>query len=474
MRKTYVTTMPDKSGAFLKASECLARLNINMTRVSYNKAVDTHTLFIEAEGDADKLELAAEELRKIGYITDGKKTQSVMLIEFMIEDRPGELEKILEVIRRFDFNISYISVNPKGMGYQPLRMGLLVDDDEKFSIFLKEIEALCPVNVIEYDTSEVNFDNSIFYQTFVDKLAADAQLDEDQKPRLAVAVNRVMQLLDERKLSPKTTFDCIAKFATHLSKYKGDAFCPRISTYDITPNTSITVIEPPSGSNTTIIKSNNKYLFVDSGYSAYKSEMIKIFNELTGGFDKIDKAALLTHADVDHTGLLHLFDKIYASDKSKQCLTLEYNKKRSFREQNPLHIPYVRICKLLTSYIPADPDNVEVICHTDDERDEPLYKSGEFAFGELKFDIYSGQGGHVPGEMVLVDSEHKVAFSGDIFVNLHDYTPEQAEHNKYAPILMNSVDTDAALAKVERNRFLKLVSEPGWRVFCGHGRMKEF
>lgn len=50
MKKTYITTMPDHIGAFLKASECFAALGINITRVSYNKAVDSHTLFIDAEG----------------------------------------------------------------------------------------------------------------------------------------------------------------------------------------------------------------------------------------------------------------------------------------------------------------------------------------------------------------------------------------------------------------------------------------
>ena len=47
MKKTYITTVPDQIGAFLKASECFASLGINMTRISYNKAVDVHTLFID-------------------------------------------------------------------------------------------------------------------------------------------------------------------------------------------------------------------------------------------------------------------------------------------------------------------------------------------------------------------------------------------------------------------------------------------
>ena len=35
MKKTYVTSMPDDIGAFLKASKCFSALGINITRVSY-------------------------------------------------------------------------------------------------------------------------------------------------------------------------------------------------------------------------------------------------------------------------------------------------------------------------------------------------------------------------------------------------------------------------------------------------------
>jgi len=73
----------------------------------------------------------------------------------------------------------------------------------------------------------------------------------------------------------------------------------------------------------------------------------------------------------------------------------------------------------------------------------------------------------------LVDKIHKLVFSGDIYVNLHGYTPEQAEYNQYAPILMTSVDTNEPLAKMERNSLIKIASEKDWRIFSGHGMMIE-
>ena len=70
MRQTFTTTMPDRVGAFLKASRSIAGAGANITRVSYNKAVDMHILFIEVEGTKDQLfrverELGAEGLQRL-------------------------------------------------------------------------------------------------------------------------------------------------------------------------------------------------------------------------------------------------------------------------------------------------------------------------------------------------------------------------------------------------------------------------
>ena len=71
MKKTYATSMPDHIGAFLKASRCFAELGINITRVSYDKAVDAHMLFLDVEGDAEQLRRADIEL-ELQMLTDSE------------------------------------------------------------------------------------------------------------------------------------------------------------------------------------------------------------------------------------------------------------------------------------------------------------------------------------------------------------------------------------------------------------------
>ena len=109
MKKTYVTSMPNHIGAFLKASKCFSALGINITRVSYNKAVDSHTLFIDAEGTEEQLKKADIELEKIGYLQSNTNRSSIVLLEFCLKDIPGSVMSVLTLINDFNFNISYMN-----------------------------------------------------------------------------------------------------------------------------------------------------------------------------------------------------------------------------------------------------------------------------------------------------------------------------------------------------------------------------
>lgn len=474
MKKTYVTSMPNHIGAFLKASQCFSALKINITRVSYNKAVDSHTLFIDAEGTEEQLSKADAELEKIGYLQEKNNKTSIVLIEFCLEDVPGSVTNVLTLISEFNFNISYISSEENGTDYQYFKMGLYVEDPDKIAEFLKEAEKLCRLKVIDYNTSEKVYDNSIFYNTYVMGLSQVMGLPEYSSRELLVHVNLAMQTLDEQGLSPYRTFDSISKFAELLGASKGRNFNPRISNHKITDNTEITLVEPPCGSNTIILKSNGNVLFVDSGYACYSDEMLEIFRKILPDFDEMEKTILLTHADVDHCGLLPIFDKVITSTKTKQCLKNQYEGKDGFREANPLHKPYINICKILTSYKAVNPEKVVAEWNNIENLTEPLTQIGFFDFEELHFEVYEGKGGHLPGEIVLIDYSNHIAITGDIYINTHGLTPEQAKYNQYAPILMTSVETNPKLCLEERKAIMQRLGVGNWQIFGSHGFKKDY
>ncbi len=473
MKKTYVTKMPNHIGAFLKASKCFSELGINITRVSYNKAVDSHTLFIEVDGEEAQFEKANEKLKEIGYLSNGDANTKIVLLEFCLEDKPGSVTNVLELISRFNFNISYISSQENGSDYQYFKMGLYVNESSNLTEFLVQAEKLCKVRVINYNKTEKVFDNSIFYNSYVDGLVKTMGLSDKKKEDLLVNVNLAMQTLDEKGLSPYKTFDSISKFAELLAESKGDNFNPRITVHNITENTKITLIEPDCGSNTAIIESDGERVFVDSGYACYKKEMLELIKKIVPDFKAQKERLIITHADVDHCGLLNEFDEVIVSQRSFESLSAEADNKVGFRERNYLHLPYVNICKTLTDYETADKSKLCPLWNKS-SLTAPIEQIGFYSVGELNFEVYEGKGGHLSGEILLIDFERKVAFTGDVFINLTDLTKKQAEYNQYAPILMTSVDTDAKLCSKERYAFLQRLGVGTWSIFGGHGGKKEY
>ena len=474
MKKTYATSMPNHIGAFLKASQCFASLGINITRVSYDKTVDSHMLFLDVEGTEEQIRKADAELEKIGYLQNKASDSSIVLIEFTLRDVPGSVTDVLELINQFNFNISYINSQENGTDYQKFKMGLYVEDPGRISSFIERAEQLCKVRVIDYNSSGRAYDNSIFYSAFVRGLSQMLKLNEEEKQGLLVSSNLAMQTLDEQGLSPYRTFDSISKFAELLAKSKKEQFVPRVTTHRVSEQTQILLIEPACGSNTAVVISGGELLFVDSGYACYKEEMLQVLRTAIPDFDKIPKRLLLTHADVDHCGMMDVFDEIIVSSNSAHSLCNEAKGENGFREENPLHKPYINICKILTSYKTVDPSKLVTPWRDADNVPELLTQIGFFDFGDLHFEVYEGRGGHLLGEVVLIDYKNNIVFTGDVYINVHGLTAEQAEYNQYAPILMTSVDTDPNLCREERTAILHRLGVGNWKIFGAHGAPKDY
>lgn len=472
MKKTFTTVMPDKIGAFLKADRCLSRLGLNITRVSYNKAVDAHMLFIEAEGTEEQLRLAGDELSRLGYLNGMNSLGGVILIEFKLRDEPGSLLPVLELIDDYNFNISYISSQENGTSHQYFKMGLFVENGREISDFISRASLLCRLKIIDYKSSEKILDNTVFYLSFANDISELMELDEEKEKKLIVNSNRIMQLLDERNAPVYKTFDYIKRFAVQLAQYRGDSFVPRISRHSC-GELELILIEPPCGSNICVIDAGDTLCFIDSGFAIYRKELLRILRRELPDFDRKRRVLLLTHADVDHAGCLDLFDTVYVNRKCADNFSCERESKPALREMNPLHAPYVKISKLLSHYTPPSKERITVVGGVSEPQKELFKAIGTVGIGELEFEMYEGAGGHVAGETVIIERKAKLVFTGDIFVNIKGFTKEQSRFNRLAPYLMTSVDTDPELAKKEREALPSLLGHGKWKIICGHGSVTD-
>lgn len=472
MKRTFATTMPDRIGAFLTASRIFAKLNLNITRVSYNKAVDAHMLFLEAEGTQDALCQAADALEKIGYLHDTPTRASVIVLEFHLPDVPGAVEPILSLIHDFHFNISYISSQQNGSAFQDFRMGLFVEEPEDVSRFLQHASRLCHVHIVNYDPTTLSLDNTVFYVSFVNQVAACIGMSSDEKQALLIESNCIMEMLSHRDSPPYQTFDYIGQFAQKIKDSHHSAYQPRITRQTLAQGVEMTLLEPPCGSNICLLQTPQGIVCIDGGFTCFQNETLSFIRQAIPDFDKQKKIFLLTHADVDHCGIAACFDTVYLSDTCFENFAREHHRQDNLREENPLHAPYVRISKLLTGYKPPAMQTLRPIGR---KKTEALLEHiATISIFSLQFDAYEGAGGHVKGETIWIERTLRLAFTGDLFVNLKAFTPQQASFNRLAPYLMTCVDTDPKLAAALRQEIFALLEPGTWQILGGHGGIYEY
>ena len=469
VRKTYVTRMPDKAGAFLVAARIITRAGGNIVRVNYNKAVDLHTLFIEVTADLPRHEIIAKELRDCGYLPEELPDERILMIVLRLPDVPGAVAPALEVISRHKVNISYISAQADGSPWQDFKMGLLIENTDEMRRLVEDLSEICELRILDYEVTDRLLDGTVFYVTFANEMRQILSLDQEQTRKVLIYSNRIMQLLDEQKKSPIQTFDYIRRFGRFVRDRKGENFKVDREVFPLSEDLTLHVISPPCGSNVCILEHGGELLFVDTGFACYREEMLTLLRQIWPDFDSMPRQAFLTHADVDHAGLLDLFEQVYMSADCCRNFALERAGQPDFREQNPMHSPYARLSRVISGYLPP---RQEICCSVGDKTDDALFTHiGSRPFGNRTFDFYQGKGGHVRGETVIVCDELKLLFTGDIYVNIRGFSDEQREFNALAPFLMTGVETDSGLCRQSRGELLRRY--PGYLIVPGHGSAEQ-
>ena len=467
--KTFILRLEDRSGHLLEVSKIISSHNANITRLSYNKVVDQHTVFIEVYADENDITNLAKELKEKNYLLKQSSEEVDVLVTLQIIDIPGTVTNILEIFRKYDVNISYVNTQENNTSYQYCKIGLYAANSERIQSVLDEISTFCEITSINYDTQDKIIDNTVFYHNFAQEMEKTLSLTQKETNTFLNNSNKILQILEDKNENYFKTFNYIRKFANYTVDYKNENYNPRISHKTLTDKINVYLIEPPCGGNTYIIESQSELLFIDSGFACYSEEMKRIFHEIFPDFDNMKKQIIITHADMDHAGITDIFNEIYVSENTFINFKREHEGKKNFREENQLHEPYIKLDRIISKYEPPELHKLRIIGSK--RNDEDFEKIGEFNFKELTFEVYESNGGHLKGEIILVEKEMKVIFTGDIFVNVKGFTPEQYEFNLLAPYLMGSVNTDSEKASVCRKIILDKCRN--YLLCPGHGAWTE-
>jgi glyoxylase-like metal-dependent hydrolase (beta-lactamase superfamily II) len=473
--------MPDKAGAFLRASQIIAKHNGNIVRVSYNKAVDLHMLFIEIEASNEKLRNIEEDLLYIGYLNDKITETRVIEVTIEIPDKPGAVLPVLEILNSFDINISYMNSCANGDTYQNFKFGLLIENPKIIKTLLDEISKVYQINITECDCLEENLDNTVFYIRLANEMQKLFGLSTEKTIQFISESNRILQALQTEGENASKVFGYIRRFAYFVNSYRGENFKADIEKIKISDAVTMYSIQPHCGSNSYVLAASDELLLIDTGYAIYAKELMNIFKNLFPNWDSQTKRVYITHADVDHCGLLSELDnaQIIVNKKSAQSLQRQLNGLPDYRESTELHLGYSKISQIISGYKPPDVNNFKLLDSETPENHDSLIVIGKIRIGDLDFLVYEGSGGHLHGEMVYVCQKAGIVFTGDILVNVNGFSKERAEFNSLAPYLMKSVNVDSKKALEMRKQVIALVQDLANKngkpcIICGgHGPVSE-
>ncbi|HAN20110.1 MAG: MBL fold hydrolase [Clostridiales bacterium GWF2_36_10] len=461
VQKSFVTSLPDKSGSFLKASKIVADNNGNIIRVSYNKAVDLHMLFIDVEATDENIFKIEEDLLNVGYINKEIPEKKVIEISVKIPDHPGAVLPVLEVLNEHDINISYMNSVAGGNSYQDFKFGLLIENPKIIKTLLETISKIYPIDVVECDSSEENLDNTVFYIKLANEIQSMFGLSTEKTMQFISESNRILQVLQSKGENASKVFDYIRRVAYFVNSCRGENYKTNIQKVMLSDKVTLYSIQPYCGSNTYLLVSLDELVMIDTGYAIFADEIEKVIKSLIPDFDKRIKKIYITHADVDHCGLLYKLDnaQIFVNQKSAENFDKQLKGLPDFREQTELHLGYNKISRIISGYTTPDINKLQIIDKNTPKNHDSFIKIADLYIDDLDFEIYEGSGGHVYGEMIYVCKNAGVVFTGDILVNISGFSKERAEFNSLAPYLMKSVNVNSTKATVMRNQVVDIINK---------------
>lgn len=98
MEKALALVLPDRSGTLREVLRILSSNEVTLMRVSYNRVVDVHTLFLDVHGTAAAILAAEEELREWRFMLGQRAVGEVYLLDVYIDDDLSILQKSLTLL----------------------------------------------------------------------------------------------------------------------------------------------------------------------------------------------------------------------------------------------------------------------------------------------------------------------------------------------------------------------------------------
>ncbi len=451
--------MPDTPGSLHRAAEIIKKYDGNINRIQFDRRIDSGTVFYEVTASETSYARITQDLEQIGYLQSSINPMSFLKFCVYLPHRPGALYEFLGLTTLAGANISFLDFDDKGRHPDRLTVSLNLEQGAVVDRLLNQLKSLYRMEIIEYDTTGKKLDDTVFYVRYAQAIRDLIGKSEDAFLLSFLAdTNRMAQELMDRGCDPKQVFESVLKTGQTLKATTGNHFYADVQKFRIHDNILLFCFQVPCGGNIFLVKSDEKYLMIDTGYGIYHADVMAMLSRY-GVIDirKITRI-VVTHADADHCGAAGFFASPVLMHPSTLEIIRTNNRAYGSRsDHSSLDEFYTKMINLFSRF--TIPEAVDCISESTGISRGIFPVIGKVSMGDIEFDVLDGLSGHTAGQVFLYSRTYGLLFAADSVINFASLSKERAEYSSLAAFLVTSVNVDSDSAKKERKGLLELAQE---------------
>ncbi|MFA5314072.1 MAG: MBL fold metallo-hydrolase, partial [Methanomassiliicoccales archaeon] len=298
-RKYYfIARMPDEPGALHKAAEIVKRYKGNIERIHYDRRIDPYVVFFEVICSDEEYGSIARELKELGYLQTSLSKLGFLKFNVYLPHRSGALLELLDHTTASGCNIAFLDFDDKSKTPDRLTVSLTIDDISKVDWLLEQLRSRYPLEIIEYDTTGKNLDDTVFYIRFAQELREIVGEKEDQfLMKLLSDIDHIVQELANLDMDPKKVFQSVLQTGRTLKATTGDSFYADLQRFKVSDKVDLWCFQMPCGGNVSVLSSADEMVLIDTGYGVYHQDIVRMLTHY--GLADLSKLTriYLTHAD---------------------------------------------------------------------------------------------------------------------------------------------------------------------------------
>ncbi|MGB8890837.1 MAG: MBL fold metallo-hydrolase [Methanoregula sp.] len=474
----FIARMPDEPGSLEKAAGIITRYNGNINRIQYDRRIDPCTVFYEVTATTEDYTKITRDLAAIGYLQTSLKPASFLKFYVHLPHTPGSLSRFLKYTTESGANIGFIDFDEAGRYPDRLTVSLNLEHPALVEQLLDTLKSRYHLEILEYDTTGKNLDDTIFYVKFAQEIRdLLGESENDFLLSFLADTNHIAQELMNRGNNPRLVFDSVLQTGRTLRATTGRNFYADIQKITVTPLVDLFCFQLPCGGSIYVLTAGKETVMIDTGYGIYHDDVMAMFSHFGLGNEDQFTRLIISHADADHCGAAGFFPADALMHIGTREIIKTNNRAYGSRsEHSVLEAFYTKMINLFSRFTASK--KITCLPKTGAETQSIFPVLATISVGDISLDILEGLGGHTHGQIYLYCQKEGLLFTADAVINFASLTPERARYNSLADFLVTSVNVDSDLARKERKALLELAAETDQqlktrqkrcRICGGHG-----